>query len=220
MPENLAAEVSKERRLRQYVRKEEIFFQGDPNGGLYCLRSGVVSLSVVDTFGNLIPVGVLMPGEIFGYRSLIGDEPHAVTATAYSPTEVCHVPRRTAVTLIEKHGKTREALSRRLAHDVRRANECYLRSNTLQVRERLIQFLFALGKAAGVEEFAGRVTVPVPMRRSDIAAVLGVVPETMSRATRRLEKDGILVFNKDQVVFSERSWAEAELFEEEYACSF
>lgn len=219
VPPGVGAELAEVRRLRRYVRKQEIFGQGDSNDGLYRLRSGVVALSVVDVMGNLISVGVLTSGDIFGYRSLIGNEPHAVTATAYSPTEICHVPRRTAMALVEGNAEIRRMLSQRLAKDVRRANECYLRATSLPVRERLIQFLFSLGKTTAVHEEDGRVRVPVPLKRADIAAVIGIVPETMSRTTRRLEQEGYLVFDKGQVTFAGSSWEEAEMYEQEFACT-
>lgn len=74
--------------VRNYQADETIFHEGDIGSGMYCIRSGQVSVSVHDKNGHEIKQAQLSPGDFFGEVALTVQKPRIATARAMEPTEL------------------------------------------------------------------------------------------------------------------------------------
>jgi CRP/FNR family transcriptional regulator, cyclic AMP receptor protein len=72
--------------FRTYNAGESIFDVGDPDDVMYGVKEGVVEIyfngSLIETLG---------PGDIFGEKSLIDDQPHTTMAVAKTDCQVVEV---------------------------------------------------------------------------------------------------------------------------------
>src|SRR3546814_5501827 len=59
-------------------------------------------------------------------------------------------------------------------------------------RDRLFQLLSRLLGHCGVSDSAGRVQAQLPLSREDLAGMLGVRQETLSRLLKRLKQEGVI----------------------------
>lgn len=71
---------------RTYRPDEVIFHEGDIGSGMYCIRSGQVSIFNNDSAGRAVEQAQLGPGDFFGEVALTVQKPRIATARAVEPT--------------------------------------------------------------------------------------------------------------------------------------
>ena len=74
-----------------------------------------------------------------------------------------------------------------------------LESATLPVRARFAHLLLVLKERYGVAGKGGAIVLELPLSRQDMAAMIGVRPESMSRTIRSFEDDEIALFSGRRV---------------------
>lgn len=194
-----AALVDQTLQRRAYRRGETIFHQDDEPLGIYCVRSGYVLLWRIDAFGNETGFGLVAPGENMGYRSLFAEERHAATARALTPCQVCLMPGAIVNQLLE----AKPALARRFLHMVARDRgptyALLLRGQHVPLRVRLIHLLLVLKERFARTGKDGQLVIELPLSRQDIAAMVGARPETITRAIRELDEEGVATFRGRRV---------------------
>jgi CRP-like cAMP-binding protein len=180
---------------REYMPGEVLFHQGDPCTGIYCFEYGMVGVRKVDAEGNSILLGISFPGDTLGYRSLLVGGEHHVSAEALKPTTVCFIDKATVRTLLDQNPALGLQYLRRAVEAADVAEEKFLQSVTLSVRARFAHLLLVLKERYQTESKTDDFTLELPLSRQDLAAMIGIRPETMSRTIKQLENDGIAHFS-------------------------
>lgn len=177
-----------------------LFHSGDENQGFFQLLAGIVALTVMDENGNTCLVRLVEPGQVFGYRSLIAGQHHETTAVTLVPSEIWHVPARSARRAYQSDPHLQRVLHADLAANLSSVRRDMLMLATGNVHLRLWRFFRELGRLVGIRQPGGEVTVPLPLTYAEIATLLGHTPESVSRALRRLASQGCLAFHRYSVV--------------------
>ena len=173
---------------------QDIFSQNSVAGGLHCLRNGNAMLTHVDALGNKTAFRVVGPGEMMGYRSLFAEDPHAASARALTACSVCLFPKETLLGVLDTTPKLMRQFLNILARDRGPADGLLLRSQHTSVRIRLIYLLLILVRDHGKQLPDNSVEYQLPLKRHDIGSLIGTRPESVSRAIKELERDGIAFF--------------------------
>jgi CRP/FNR family transcriptional regulator len=177
---------------RRPLRDSELIFaQGAPSTAVYCLSRGLVALRSYRSDGSTALVRLVYPGDIFGFRSFLEDTTHETEAMALVPSRVCMVARREARQIVACSPRTLERIARRCAEELARARHWQQAAGKANNRQRLARLILDLaeGLEPGVE---GPLRIRLPLSRHDMAAALGVAPETVSRLLGRLCDDEVL----------------------------
>jgi CRP/FNR family transcriptional regulator, cyclic AMP receptor protein len=85
----LAAQVEQKR----FAPRQRIYKIGEPGGRGYLLLSGAVEVSTVDEDHQEVVIDKPMPGEFFGFASMLEQTPHQTEATAVEETVCIEVDR-------------------------------------------------------------------------------------------------------------------------------
>jgi CRP/FNR family transcriptional regulator len=186
------AKLDDVRRVRHFLPGEPVYHEGDEATGLYCVSSGLVGVRKVDADGESMLLRLVRPGEIFGYRSLITGTPHSVSAEALKDARVCQVPAVAVKRLIAEDAGLLMAFFNHLARDMTAAETKVMETVTASCRVRFLRLLVALGGDGGGDR--GVVHLELPVSRQDIASLIGVRSETMSRVIRSIEDEGLARF--------------------------
>ena len=83
-----------------YKKGEKIFEQGSQPSHIYIIQSGSVKL-VINEKSELLELIVFEQGQCFGETSVIGIQPHAVTAIAVEDTELIVLSRNALLSLMK-----------------------------------------------------------------------------------------------------------------------
>ena len=183
----------------RYKAGDAIFYQGSACAGLHCIEEGTVALRKSDPAGNAVIVRLVHPNETLGARTLLGGGTYSSSAVALTSARVCFVDRATVIGLLDRSPALAKRFLRRMAEDLRAADDDKLETATLTVRARLERLLVALSDRYGREGAGVEFTVELPVARQDMAALLGVRPESIARTVRALERDGVAHFDGRQV---------------------
>ena len=170
-------------------RGEMLFRQGDAPSVFYGLVSGTLKLSSLREDGKEAILAVIEAGIWFGEISLIDGQPRTHDATAVGSVELLLLPRAMFDTLMERADFAR-AVAALLARRVRLlygvVEDATLRSTRARVARRLL--LLARGDATMLPQLRPR----VPVSQEELAMMLGITRQTLSKELRLLADDGVV----------------------------
>ncbi len=158
-----------------------LFQQGWPADHLFILKHGYVKLTAGLPDGRSQGLRVAPPWSVLGIEAL-GTDSYPCSAEAVTEIQVCtlrHVDMLRAV-------DSNPALARQLVHmineELRRSMAQVRNLGLLNAEEKVCWFLLNTGEDGGGP----------PVTRSDIAEVLSMTVETVSRILSRLKRQGIV----------------------------
>ena len=174
---------------------DNIFEQDSESDGIYCMQSGHVMLWHMDEIGNEIGFRVAGVGEIFGHRAYFGEDSHAATAVALTNCVVCrHRPNYLSL-LMDKYPDLNKLFLRLLARDEGPPDSLLLRNTHLPVKMRLTNLLVIFKRLFARQTSDGTLVFELPLYRKDISTMIAARPETVTRAIKELESDGLAHFS-------------------------
>lgn len=187
----------------KYRRRTYIYQQGDAVDAIYCLTTGMVALERIDEDGRMVMFGVMNAGAILGWQDMVEGGFHRNGAQTLSACEAVVVPCRAFQAALREDERLVSALMRQTAAQVGAYEDHIMRLSTLDVPERLY---FTLCGLAGTNPGSSdTVEFSTPLRKRDLAAMVGTSPETISRSLRRLEELDVAEFtDKDTVCLHPR----------------
>jgi len=103
-----------------------LFRQGEEAIGLYLLKSGDVTLSMVSTRGDEVLSVKAKPGSLLGLPGVIANEPYTLTAVAHTDAELSYITREKFVALMESSAMLSLKVLQVLAAEVRSARNAIL----------------------------------------------------------------------------------------------
>jgi CRP/FNR family transcriptional regulator len=191
--------LDRARTSNTYRAGQVIFYQGNACLGLYCIEEGEVALRKADEAGHDAIVRLAHAGQTLGYRAYFAGTPYAATAEALTECRICFVDRAAVRQLLDRNPALGYRFLHRAAVELEESEESRLQVTTLSVRTRLAHLLLALKDRRGRALDNGELVIELPLARQDLAALLGARPETISRAIRALEDDGVAHFDGREV---------------------
>jgi len=183
-----------------YRPGQVIFYQGNPSLGIYCIEDGTIAIRKSDADGNSMIVRLAHPGQTIGYRAYFSREPYSASAEALSLTRICFIERTGVSRLLEHNPSLGLSFLKRMADDLRQAEDSRLQAAAVPVRSRIIHLLLTLKERFSEIDVHGKLTIHLPLARQDIASMVGTRPETVARAVRALQDDGLAEFRGRRVV--------------------
>ena len=187
------------RRSVQYRPGESIFHQHERSHGVYCLESGHLLLRHFDVFGEQTNFQVVKYGETLGWRSFFAERPHAATAIALTRCDVCFVPGRVINECIAREPALAHAFLKTIALDRGPYEALMLRSPKLPARVRFVYLLLYLRNRCANRTRRGMLVYDLPLQRQDIASMIGIRSETLSRVIHDLEREKLARFKGRQI---------------------
>ena len=183
-------------KIREFLPGEALYHQGDPCHGVHCIHSGMVGIRKVDIDGNSVLLGLAGAGDTLGYRALLTGNEHKISAEILKKGAVCFIDKGTIHGLIERNPALGHRFLGRAIKDLEEAEDKFLESVTLSVRARFAHLLLVLkDRYAKTAEGDKELVFELPRSRQDMAAMIGIRPETLSRTVRQFEEDGIAEFS-------------------------
>jgi CRP-like cAMP-binding protein len=170
-----------------YGHGAALFATGTPTEGVYCIRHGAVKMIKHDPSGGQRIVRVLRKGDVAGIESAFGEN-YEHTAVAFGDVRACRVPIEYFRNFVATHGNLQMRLLR-TSQDTLRETESWLSELTvgnLPARTRMARLLLRLR----VTDDGDRIH---RFGIDDMAAILGITQETVSRVVSDFVREGILV---------------------------
>jgi len=203
-------------RLISFERREAVFHEGDEASGLYVVARGRVKVYKVSPRGKEQILHLLGPGEPLGEVALFSGRTFPANAETVEPSLLFYVARRALIDLIHEDSEVALHMMAFLSARLRAFAGLIENLSLREVAGRLASFIMlgaanrldlALGGAAdgNTGAHAGTITataagsaasrpdtIDLDLSKTEMAALFGTVPETLSRAFRQLQDEGII----------------------------
>ena len=182
-----------------------LFQEGDPYRGFYLLLEGAVHIYRLSAEGRMLVLHVIRPGESFAEVPLFEeqeDPTYPATAEALEDSALFFFPADVFLEYVDAHPRTAlhmlGQMAKRLRAAVRQLDAVSLRD----VQERLARHLVErVPTASDDPDTPPTITLDVP--KSVLAAELGTVPETLSRALRSLEEQDLIRSGTSEIALTD-----------------
>jgi CRP/FNR family transcriptional regulator len=172
---------------RSFESGQIIFSEGDPVDGFHIICSGRVKIFKLSPDGKEQILHFFGEGEPIGEVPVFDGSSFPAFAEAVAPTTTFFFPKSTFLDLLLKNPSIAlellAILSRRLHHFTVMIDDISLK----EVPARLARYVLHLSV---VQENTDDVTLDVS--KTQLASILGTIPETLSRALARMKKENLL----------------------------
>jgi CRP-like cAMP-binding protein len=163
-----------------------LYHVDEESSHLFTIRAGLVKLVSHRADGTLRIVRLLGRGDVVGLEAMLGGR-YEHTAVALARSDVCRIP----AAALRRLDARSPALHRRLLETWRshltRADESITELSTGSVRDRVRNLLIFLQRAT--QDRTGALAL---LNREDLAAMIGVRVESVSRVIAEAKRNGIL----------------------------
>lgn len=188
---------------KTYAVGESIFCEGDNCKGLYVVKSGLVAVRKMDAEGSYVLLRLANPGDTLGYRPFLAGENHRANAEVLQRATVCFLPEKAMRHLLVSNPELGAGFLQRTAQALGAADERFFETVTLPARVRLIHLLMILREHCGHITGDGSLFMELPLTRRDIASMLGIRAESLSRLVHEIESEGHIHFSGSQITVAD-----------------
>jgi CRP-like cAMP-binding protein len=189
------AELTRE---RTYPKGSVILFQGDPGDSLYVLRQGRAKVVLIGEDGREVILGVLEPGAHFGELALIDDQPRSAHVIAMEDSQLLILRREDFRRRVEANPTVAWALLTELSRRLRRADQKIGGLVLLDVPGRISRLLLDLSAESD------SATIDKPLTHQTIAQMIGASRETVSRAMKEFQEEGLIRVERRRIAVANR----------------
>lgn len=202
---------------RRLGRGDTLIRADDPPFVCANVQSGVMKISSVTSGGREAIVGLLYPGDFIGRPFAEADDHDVVALT---DVELCVFPRADFERALAEHRQMEQKLLQRTLAELDRARRWLMRMGHATAMARVAGFLDDMRRRLATSDCqpalagVGPVGFDLPLSRGEIADLLGLTIETVSRQMTRLRAAGIIDLPGGRAVIIRDSAALAKAAEE------
>ncbi|MGZ3773893.1 MAG: Crp/Fnr family transcriptional regulator [Pseudobdellovibrionaceae bacterium] len=170
-----------------------VFGQDCNSKGLYLLSKGSVKISRISPHGKEVILDILHPGQTFGENGLLGDFTNNDLITTNEDVEMFCLPQKDFQQILAEHPEIYKKVVTSLIQWVDRLHTIIENISTPSAKERVSGYL----KRLTVEQ--SNSLIHLSGKKHEVALMLGLRPETFSRALTDLEQSGAIKMNHKQI---------------------
>jgi len=193
------AELAQTGRIRQIPKGSILFFQDDPDDGLYILRSGLVAIYISSSDGRELVLGEMRPGDSFGELALITGLTRSTTAAALRKSEVFIIPGQLFLDLLDSNPDMLRSLLKETAHRLYASTQRESALAFLDAPARLARILLQLAQISDAP--GGYITIS----QLGLARRAGLTRQTVAKILGRWRRSGWLLTGRGRVVLLDKS---------------
>jgi CRP-like cAMP-binding protein len=182
-----------------------LFHHGERCRGFYLLLDGTVQIYRMSPEGRMLVLHVIRPGESFAEVPLFEEQDDATypaTAEPLSDSTLLFFPGDRFLAFLDDHPDTALRMLGQMAGRLREAVHQLDAVSLRDVQERLARHLVEQVPMTPDEPDAPP-TVELDIPKSVLAAELGTIPETLSRALRQLEEQDLIRSHPSEIALTD-----------------
>src|SRR5690606_453996 len=183
------AELSHEKKIISYKKGENIIDEGAIPKGIYYIDKGTAKMFKLGFNGKEQILRFTKTGDIIGYRSILSKQPYGASATAMEDTEVCFIPEKFFIKVLEFHPKLAFDILRRISEDLGESAQTITFLAQKTVRERLAEVLLLLEKKLGTDKEG---FINISLTREEMANLIGTATESAIRLISEFKTDHLI----------------------------
>jgi CRP-like cAMP-binding protein len=206
-----ADEIKRHIKTITFKKGEMVMRPHDETNNIYAIINGLAKVYNVDVRKSEYISVIYGPGDFYPLAWLIDQSRPPIYFQAMTDCQMHVVPRK----IFQRHINENIELSNSFTHRVVEQFAYYASTvNNLGLkygRERLCYKLLVLGSKFGVDD-DGTVVIP-HISHSDLGATINMTRETVNKEISKLEKLGVLEYNRKNIVLKDMNYLHKEIGE-------
>ncbi len=192
---------------RTFSPGQVVLLEGEPCQAVYFVVRGMVRTRRLSLEGREHVLAYLGPGELFNLVPALDGRPNLATVDAVTDTILYTIPCELFQRIMRDHPEVAQAVTERLAAEVRRLSDMVEDLALHTVRTRLARFLLAHA-STGLGEVADGRQPSKRWTQEEIAAHIGTVRDVVGRALRSFAGEGLIRRERGRLVVVDRAGLE------------
>ena len=183
------SKLSEKRDVRFYKKRDIIYSEGSYPKGMYFVNKGKVKTFQTNDYGKELITELYKEGDFFGYISLLQDEKHNSSASAFEDSEIYIIPKEDFFALIYKNAEVSRRFIEILSNDLLESEKQLVKLAYNSVRKRVAEALVKLSdkyKKDDEQIFSMNVS------RADLANIVGTATETVIRTLSDFKEESLI----------------------------
>jgi len=176
---------------KEYMKGEYLFNEKSFSKGVYILKKGKVKIFQTNGEGKQSIVYIYKKGDYFGYRPLLANQPHPVSAVAMDNAIVSFIPKELFLGVLDKSA----TLAQKLLENLSMEFSVWINKMTIfsqySVKERVALSLLILNQVYQRSDDTSK-PVYISISRDDFAGFVGTAKETLVRMLRIFKDEKII----------------------------
>lgn len=184
---------------KTYKAGETIFRKNEPSTYLYILKSGRIKLTSAMPDGREQIIGMITPSHMLGVDAL-NDEHYPYSATAMGRTTVCRFRHNGVFDTLKEH----PSLTVRVVNDLNAKLAQTRGLIEVMGRKTAIEKIAACFLSMQSEDESDFEESAIQLSRKELAEMLGLTEETISRVISELRRAGIIEAPRGKIIIQNR----------------
>jgi CRP/FNR family transcriptional regulator len=185
------------KRRRPIAKGEHLYRAGEDFTSIYALRSGSVKTYLNHLSGVEHVIGFKLPGDLLGLSGINGNQ-YTNSALALETSSVCEIPFHQLESLCQDIHGLQHHIMEMMSREIQEDHEKIALCNKLPAESRLAAILLTLSERFHSRGYSST-EFNLSMSRSDIANMLGLAVETISRLFTNFEEQGLLQADRKHI---------------------
>jgi CRP-like cAMP-binding protein len=198
--DDLASDFGQWGLVRTYSSRSELLQQGSPADDVYLIHEGLVKLVWGDTSGKQTILGLRSRGCLIGVAAVVTGEPCAMSAVTLVPSILERINAEKFLQRLQTDSdfawKIHKIQSREVHEQLNWLGEMACSS----ARARLGNVFRRLSEIGKIHTDGKKSRVRLPLKQKEVAELIAVTPEHLSRLLHDLSKAGLLHLNNGWIV--------------------
>jgi CRP-like cAMP-binding protein len=191
LPEQEKSFLEAQAKTIRFPKKSVLYSEGEAPKGVYILLSGKVKFSQLNLDGNVQILFIYSSGDMFGYRPILSDDNHFVSAIALEECEMLYIERDNFLNIVSTSDRLSNLILKSICHEYTvLANRINIFAQKT-IKERLAYFLLILNDKYKVPNQTTD-GAEIKVNRSDLASYIGTSLENIVRTVKEFK-------NKDYI---------------------
>jgi CRP-like cAMP-binding protein len=183
---------------KEFTKGECLFKERTFSKGIYIVKKGKVKIFQTNSDGKEGIVYIYKKGDYFGYRPLLADEPHPVSAVAMDNVVISFVPKESFMEVL----LTSPSLAKELIVNLSKEFSVWINKMTVfsqhSVKDRVALSLLILHKVYQRNDDSKGVYITI--NRDDFAGFVGTAKETLVRMLRIFKDEKIITTKGTKII--------------------
>jgi CRP/FNR family transcriptional regulator len=184
--------------VRNFQAGLQVFRPGQPAESFYVILAGKVKIFKTSAQGDEQILHLYGPGQTFGEAAMWAGIDYPAGAQTLSEATLLVVRRAALKVLLKKDPDLALAMMAGLAGKLREFNQLIAQLSLRDVPARTAEVLLQMAGLAGCDSFK------LPQSKRQLAAQIGTVPETLSRALQKLKAANLIAVRGANITILDR----------------
>lgn len=178
-------DLAKDKKVKLFKKKTDIFLEGDSPNSVYYLKSGNVKTYKTNADGKEFITNLYKANDFFGFEAILENVPHNDSAIALEDSEIVVLPRHDFLMLVQGQRDVSATFISLLCKKVAEKEAQLLNLAYNSVRQRTAEALLKIYNLKNDKDF---LTIP----RDDLAKLVGTASESVIRVLSDFKDEGLI----------------------------